>query len=961
MADDTQNMQGVSNPPNGGNITDVANPEANDATVSQTAVASQQQPPQSPADKGPQTPTPQAPQAAQAPGQPQDQSNGPQGKQPDLSKGQQPVPAAAPAPTQNPVTAKASMFHDIAETLAGGPRYKYDVDAYGNTTKQKVPVSGQHLALALAMEALTGGITGLANGQGPNGIAKGTAAAMAQGKQNVQDQDEQAKKQAQDDFTRRAQVTETNMRLYANARNIGRMDAEDTDKYLSQYKPTIDQIQQEYPGMIKGIVSYADLGKYNATTDTAIPYARVPRLDQNGKQVTDPSGVPQWDMDYMVLDPKFTAQFEPTDEERANYKQMTGHDLPPMTGSTAQNASLWMNKKSQLAGWGLAKTNFKDFETTLNKAEEEQGGRTTNADLMTPGALTAPKISDPKIQGIVNGAADSVANQVGAVTTADNFKALFNGIISQESSGNPNAVSKTGATGLGQLTQAIAKQFGVTDRTDPVQNANASAKYFAQLLNQQKDPKLALAAYYSGPGAVQNGKIVDTYLPNGNVQHTAADTTKYAQDIMNNVGAQSVAPIKEGDQFKLPDIGEFSQKNPMFPSAVEKFNASLAHTDGSFGAALKDMESKGFTKDVSLIQNYLGSAQNIKNHDDYVQGQAEQRKIDRQTDAQEERSANKAAQAAQADAKAYDDRQEKIGTLINADVPKDSLNMSDKDLVANLSKQGVTLPPSVLIDAKAIGRYEAPISSVSNKKWYKDHGVTQDEMVSIVKQLNPAYNVTNYDNLGKYQNPNSPTMKTITASAGAVNHLNMLLDAAKEIQSRGSGAGQFPILNKLAGELGQSVGNADYVTLGALTNAVNRELGKTLSGGFAPDKSESEALDKAMQGSSSLEQVDRLARTYTGILHGKIAPLDEEYNQGTNYVRHMTMIPNSTNKLFQRMGLETPWDTEHASQNGTGGGQQAFAPKPGNANQYKQLSRDGKLGIGTDGKKYVVATGQLAQ
>jgi hypothetical protein len=956
MADDTQNMQGVSNPPNGGNITDVANPEANDATVSQTAVASQQQPPQSPADKGPQTPTPQAPQAAQAPGQPQDQSNGPQGKQPDLSKGQQPVPAAAPAPTQNPVTAKASMFHDIAETLAGGPRYKYDVDAYGNTTKQKVPVSGQHLALALAMEALTGGITGLANGQGPNGIAKGTAAAMAQSNQKVQDQDEQAKKQAQDDFARRAQVTETNMRLYANARNIGRMDAEDTDKYLSQYKPTIDQIQQEYPGMVKGIVKYADLGKYNATADTAIPYARVPRLDQNGQQATDPSGVPQWDMDYMVLDPKFTAQFEPTDEERKNYKEMTGQDLPPMTGNTAMNAGLWMNKKSQLAGWGVAKTNFKDFETTLNKAEEEQGGRTSTADLTQEGALKAPPIKNAQIQSLADSTATAIAPQVKTVVTPDNFQALIHGIIHQESGGDANAVSPTGATGVMQLTQATAKQMGVTDRTNAEQNIKGGTQYFAQLLNQYKDPKLALAAYYSGPGAIQNGKIVDTQL------HTAADTNNYAQSIANNIGLQAVAPVKEGDQFKLPDIGQFSQAHPTFPSAVEKFNASLGHTDGSFGAALKDMESKGFGKDSALIQNYLGSAQNIKNHDDYMQTQAEVRKAQVATDAQEERAANKAAQSAQADAKAYDDRQEKIGTLINADVPKDSLNMSDKDLTANLAKQGVTLPPSVLIDAKAIGRYEAPLSSVSNKKWYKDHGVTQDEMVSIVRQLNPSYSEPLYTNLKKFQDPNSADMKTITASAGVANHLNMLLDAAEEAKNGGSGvAGQFPAMNKLANAFNYQMGGNTYSNLSALTNAVNGEMGKVLSGGFAPDKAEIEALMKNMNPNNSYQQIHSLAKLYTGVMHGKVAPLDEEYSQGTGGVAHLRMIPKSSDRLYQRMGYETPWDTEHASQSGTGGGQQAFAPKPGNANQYKQLSRDGKLGIGTDGKKYVVATGQLAQ
>src|SRR5438309_226835 len=211
QSNSNNNMQGISNPPNGGDITDVANPEANDASVSQTSVASQQPPQQSPAadaaaSKSQAPQAPQTPQTPQTPGQPQDQGNGPQGKQPDLSKSQKPGGPSGPvAPQQNPAVAKASMFHDIAETLAGGPRFKYDVDAYGNTTRQKIPVSNSHIALAIAMEALTGGITGAANGQGPNGIAKGAAAAMAQSKENVQLQDQQARQQAQEDFSHRAQ------------------------------------------------------------------------------------------------------------------------------------------------------------------------------------------------------------------------------------------------------------------------------------------------------------------------------------------------------------------------------------------------------------------------------------------------------------------------------------------------------------------------------------------------------------------------------------------------------------------------------------------------------------------------------------------------------------------------------------------------------------------------------------
>ena len=185
MPDTPQNMSGVSTPPPDSAIVadndpnasaDITGPNANDQTVPQTAAASTPSPGQAPAPAA--GATPQQP----APGQPQ-APTALTGKPP--VPGQQPTAPTTPAPVQDQAVAKASRFYDVAQALAGGPRYKYDVDAYGQMQKTVVPVSGQHLALAIAMEALSGAVTGAANGQGPNGAAKGTAAAFADRKSVV--------------------------------------------------------------------------------------------------------------------------------------------------------------------------------------------------------------------------------------------------------------------------------------------------------------------------------------------------------------------------------------------------------------------------------------------------------------------------------------------------------------------------------------------------------------------------------------------------------------------------------------------------------------------------------------------------------------------------------------------------------------------------------------------------------
>ena len=246
MADPQTPITGVSNPPNGGAVTDVALPNSNESTVSQASA------PDQPAQKTPQAAptapaaTPQA-QQPQTPGQtPSANTSAAPGKQPDLSK---PTPQQAAAQAQQQVkdekVQKASIFHDIAETLSGGPRFTYSIDDKGNTIKSKTPVSGPHLALAIAMEALSGFSAGLGQ-TGPGAVGKAATAGLKQGQEQVaqtQKADQEAQQQAQGDFARKAQITETNMRLYANAMNLGRMSIEDQQNYIKTVAPSVSILQ----------------------------------------------------------------------------------------------------------------------------------------------------------------------------------------------------------------------------------------------------------------------------------------------------------------------------------------------------------------------------------------------------------------------------------------------------------------------------------------------------------------------------------------------------------------------------------------------------------------------------------------------------------------------------------------------------------------------------------------------
>ncbi|MBE6305497.1 MAG: LysM peptidoglycan-binding domain-containing protein [Bacteroidales bacterium] len=82
-----------------------------------------------------------------------------------------------------------------------------------------------------------------------------------------------------------------------------------------------------------------------------------------------------------------------------------------------------------------------------------------------------------------------------------------------ESSLNPNAVSRSGATGLWQFMLATARGLGmeistlVDERRDPITASANAAKYLKQLYGIYNDWSLAIAAYNCGPGNVNRALV----------------------------------------------------------------------------------------------------------------------------------------------------------------------------------------------------------------------------------------------------------------------------------------------------------------------------------------------------------------------------------------------------------------------------------------------------------------------
>ena len=174
----------------------------------------------------------------------------------------------------------------------------------------------------------------------------------------------------------------------------------------------------------------------------------------------------------------------------------------------------------------LQSTTTSNFGTLLLDPRLKQ----VNADLIkaSPQLSFSNALSEANaIQANTQSAAKSqilnVVNQIADKYGVD--EKLVQALIKQESGFNPKAKSKAGAMGLMQLMPSTAKNLGVQDPYNIVQNVEGGVKYLKSMLDKYNgNVILALAAYNAGPGAVDKYDGVPPYK----------ETQNYVKNILAN-------------------------------------------------------------------------------------------------------------------------------------------------------------------------------------------------------------------------------------------------------------------------------------------------------------------------------------------------------------------------------------------------------------------------------------------
>ena len=135
------------------------------------------------------------------------------------------------------------------------------------------------------------------------------------------------------------------------------------------------------------------------------------------------------------------------------------------------------------------------------------------------GDLFGTPVAEPAVADALDGAAVprlAVLNQpfqdaINAAAVAHGLDPkLLHALVITESAYRADARSPAGAGGLTQLMPGTARELGVRDRFDPIENLRGGADYLARQILRFGDLRLALAAYNSGPGRVARlGRIPD--------------------------------------------------------------------------------------------------------------------------------------------------------------------------------------------------------------------------------------------------------------------------------------------------------------------------------------------------------------------------------------------------------------------------------------------------------------------
>lgn len=820
----------------------------------------------------------------------------------------QAVPKNPPAPPE--VTKKASWLHDIAQTMAGGPRYEYNVDPNtGEMKRTPVPVSTKHLGLAIALEAISGGLTGLAAGRGRGAGAAG-AAAFQQTEQQILQQQQQQKKEATDDYARKAAITQTNMRMAMNERLLAdadiKMHERDVESYKSLYNAAQNANAVEKTGI--GEAELHELmksGAVNATTHVAIPIRVRPALNADGTQAKGANGEAKYEKEYAILRPSEKLTFPKDVRDLLTKYKVQGYvdsEGNPVALPDSYEARLGMivDGTEKARTIQLGHEMFKGYGNRQNNHVNPEGGT------VQPKTAVLPQIADKQFESVADSAADKHNVPQGLMRAV----ALQEGGKMDTPNSKPNAKGVY-AVGPMQVTLATAKSVtGNKDLTeedikDPQTNADISAQYLRKLLDDNKgDVKKTLIAYH-GAGKDSLG----------------VDGEQYAKEVMARVPSLTNTQEEQGEpKTKAPitdsQIEEVTKDfTPKEWDTLIKAGGISAFINGKPGELstaekLAEPDAKGNTRldsqSVGIIRNAINQVYDIEQHRSDIQDAADQRKVDIAQKKEENKQALEQNYAKQSQAYLAYPSSGKFEYIPNAG------NMRPDELKAALEKQGVKVPPE-LAAMQLASQYRVKPSETFPAKVYKGTPTisAQDAAAYIRQFINPEYDETKWAAANKFRidlTPGGKVGQNLLQAGIAANHLDLLDQAINDLNN-----GDLRKWNALSNTFKTEIGDPNKKSYEAIAQVLGNEVGKVVSGGSQAYEAELSELRDRLSSSDSPQTARKVLDDYIKLMNGRI---NEVNDSSKEYFGTEIHVSPQVAKVFGSHELYVPGYGNPVKQNG---------------------------------------------
>jgi hypothetical protein len=342
------------------------------------------------------TPAPVASAPAQtsqqpAPAQPQ---QSPAQAQPSNPSQQPGTVTNAPAP--HPAVQRAGILRNVAQALAGGPRYSTQIDpSTGATTRTQVPLSRADIGMAIALEAISGSLAGLAQ-RGPGATGSAAAAGFQQVSQQRQQADAQQQQQVQQGFenqsktlAQRASVYEANSRAVLNTSQAEQMGADAIDKLVDINRQSgvldVDSTLLENGGTPMTQAELMDAmksGKLSPTDQIGPVAGRV--------EMTNPDGSKRWEATHLVIkDPNTPTTLTQDDWDRYADGGVPGFPKGTKIGPGVEiPLRMKQNANEQLASHYLASQRLNDLRDVLDGTSQAKFVP-SSIDFTRPGVNTA--------------------------------------------------------------------------------------------------------------------------------------------------------------------------------------------------------------------------------------------------------------------------------------------------------------------------------------------------------------------------------------------------------------------------------------------------------------------------------------------------------------------------------------------------------------------------------------------